>query len=1263
MSTYQPNVNPSSPEGQALQGSIQKQLASLEWSTEDDPTMAEYCLVMLGNRKTPEQISGELSDLIGGDFDPSFVTWLFEEVKNHYPEPAAPPAPLPSATSPSVPSGPSNSTPSSSSAGAGLPARPTGGRSMFGAAVTGVKRDSREMDGGREPPQQRQRFDGNRNGGGKSLFDRMGGNNAQFAPGPRNQNVNAPFVNNLGMPQAAFDAITQTIQAVNSGAHPSSLASIPFPALAAHPLASSLPPPVLAQAQAHAMAQAQAFAQMQNVWSTPSNAFAPPPQQSGFNPQAAPFNPGHSFGAFGSPQQQGGFRAGAPGQPPRRQNQQQQSKPSGPPVVLPKKPELEAICKHGVECTKPQCGYSHPSPVATKESGLVLSSEACEKQLACEDPDCPKSHVSKAQKTVSSSASSPSLPTPAPVATSSSSAPVSDPSTIPGAGSKPCKFGSACSRPGCVFMHPWDVRGDPNGGTVPCRYGAACTRSDCHFSHPPKSSPHSHAFNRSKFSATFNKPSPSTSSDSTKPTSTPAKAPIGDWPKENPQHVSERLKRFAVQSQEGGESEKIIPGQSGVNGDGKKEEEGDKVEIHLDDEDDHKEKEKKTEVTFIINASSPRRMLAGDEGDAPHISVAAGVIVGLLASLVQSFGLTIQRLSHLGNDKLPPTERKRDWQRPLWLFGFAIFILSNVFGTLFQIGALPIVVLGPLGAVSLLWNAAFAKLVLGDEFTVHLVVGTVLIAGGAVLIGIFGVVPEQTHTLPELVALYRRAPFIIWVSLLAFFLVLILFVAHVAEWRLSRYLSREHGVRLPRTPPVSPGRRGKRRWSTPTRKSNSNDSPLNESTTTDGGEASETSPLLASKRPTPNGFRLSFAENEIEADSNNLYSPAPSIIGGGNRPIRAGHESGQDSHDERLKAVECRAAKTRIWVGAAYGATSGTLSGLCLLFTKTGIELLIMSIVGKTNQFGHFEAWLIVIVLLVCELFQLAYLNRALRLVGPTLVCPLAFCFYNTCSIISGLIYYNQWDELSTLQICLVTLGIAVLLGGVWIVSIQKGTDKGEEEKRRSSLKAEEEEEVGRLLQRQERYYDEPESELEGNLQPDEEEEGEVSGAEDDEPLEWRPRGFSIGLAASSPGFDLRPHHHRSTRRKLSGSTSTLPHHSTLDALIRDANVSSTEEGETAANESPTRKRRSTPLTNSRSLRGSLSGSLYVGPTPTGATHGHRRNRSSGTTISLPTTPLVGAYPSSEQEENQSGYSGGEDSGQSWWKFWSRSKKGNIILT
>ncbi|GAA5849770.1 hypothetical protein JCM3766R1_000256 [Sporobolomyces carnicolor] len=692
-------------------------------------------------------------------------------------------------------------------------------------------------------------------------------------------------------------------------------------------------------------------------------------------------------------------------------------------------------------------------------------------------------------------------------------------------------------------------------------------------------------------------------------------------------------------------------------------------------------------------------MWATEGQDAPHISVVAGVTVGLVASLVQSFGLTIQRLSHVANEKLPLTERKRDWQRPLWLGGFAIFILSNVFGTLFQIGALPIVVLGPLGAVSLLWNAAFAKLVLGDEFTIHLVVGTILIAGGAVLIGIFGVVPEQTHTLPELVRLYRRPAFIVWVTLLASFLVVILFAAHVTEWRLSRRRrTSELSIR------EGPTERARSRASLDStrerdlavdavRSCSSSSSPT---TSTEVADATETTRLVSPRgrrHKRSDQFRLSFAENEIEADSNNVYSPAPSIVGGGragparrnDRPRRGwGQGVGSDDDDDvpdepLLRRIECDAAKTKLWVGAAYGATSGTLSGLCLLFTKTGIELLIMSIVGKSNQFGHFEAWLIVIVLLVCELCQLTYLNRALRLVGPTLVCPLAFCFYNTCSIMSGLIYYDQWDELSSLKLGLVILGIAVLLGGVWIVSIKSGTEDDDAvpallESGSTAKEVQDADEAERLIDRQERYFDEPESDLDRDSDAEER----TPVAEDDEPLEWRPRGFSIGLAASSPGFDLRPHHHRRARRKKSDASPSLPHHSTLDALLRDANDTATpfgDDDDDDGNESVARRRKSTSLAQSRPMRGSLSGSLYVGPAPTcpstASGHGHRRNRSSGTTVSLPTTP-----PAPHRNDDRGGRDVREtisttpescawqqsSTRTEWWKFWSSSRRGKIAL-
>lgn len=109
-------------------------------------------------------------------------------------------------------------------------------------------------------------------------------------------------------------------------------------------------------------------------------------------------------------------------------------------------------------------------------------------------------------------------------------------------------------------------------------------------------------------------------------------------------------------------------------------------------------------------------------------------------------GLTIQRKSHLQNESAPAASRRRDWQRPLWLVGFTIFITSNILGSVFQIGALPIVVLAPLGAVSwaavlegglsiagpvtysikqvsLLWNAFFARILLGDIFSRYLILG------------------------------------------------------------------------------------------------------------------------------------------------------------------------------------------------------------------------------------------------------------------------------------------------------------------------------------------------------------------------------------------------------------------------------------------------------------------------------------------------------------------------------------------------------------
>lgn len=157
------------------------------------------------------------------------------------------------------------------------------------------------------------------------------------------------------------------------------------------------------------------------------------------------------------------------------------------------------------------------------------------------------------------------------------------------------------------------------------------------------------------------------------------------------------------------------------------------------------------------------------------VSVAAAIVVGLVSSFVQSLGkltvaqeniqlnnqgLTIQRKSHVQEETLPLSLRRRPIRRPLWLLGFGIYITSNIFSTIFQLDALPIVILAPLGAVSLIYNALLARLILGDTFGGRAVIGTGLVAVGAVLIAVFGVVQEGEHRLDELLVLFSRPAFV-----------------------------------------------------------------------------------------------------------------------------------------------------------------------------------------------------------------------------------------------------------------------------------------------------------------------------------------------------------------------------------------------------------------------------------------------------------------------------------------------------------------------
>lgn len=114
---------------------------------------------------------------------------------------------------------------------------------------------------------------------------------------------------------------------------------------------------------------------------------------------------------------------------------------------------------------------------------------------------------------------------------------------------------------------------------------------------------------------------------------------------------------------------------------------------------------------------------------------------------------------------------------------------------------------------------------------------------------------------------------------------------------------------------------------------------------------------------------------------------------------------------------------------------SGNISSQSLLFAKSGLELLILTLIHGQNQFKYFLTWVLVAIMIVTALLQLFYLNKGLRLCDTVILIPLSFCSFNVSCLFNGLVYYDQWTRLFWWQILCVMIGIVILVSGVLILS------------------------------------------------------------------------------------------------------------------------------------------------------------------------------------------------------------------------------------
>ncbi|PCH35625.1 hypothetical protein WOLCODRAFT_139985 [Wolfiporia cocos MD-104 SS10] len=525
----------------ALQTSIQDELMKRGYSPDADPVMAEYITIMIINNKTPAQITLELEDLIGSDFDSSFVDWLFTEAAKGAPVSDAPTAEASTSAQPTVrdspphtgdnarrpPIGPRSSAPLYQQALSQALPSPTPSAQKRTASArspspTGHANKSRRTDLPTGPRAMlrdsgvAQQGGGGGGGNTRSLLDRMG---------PA-RGGNTPF---------GQDDIQARIDNITGGSpDPNMMMMGPgFPMNGMNGMdmaAMGMTNPMLLQEMM--MNQMALMAQMAgamgimgpNAGQFMNGGFPMQPDMAMFNGGMNGMQPMGGMeggGGRGRGRGRGGSRGAGRGRGGAHNVAHQEitseaspapapaPAPAAPtpvnPVVAPtpvlaaaavppvsvspaaataaqsrsgfvppERPQSPTLCKFGLKCTNPVCRYSHPSPVATLESGVVLSNEACENGKNCKDKDCIKAHVS------------PAVLNPNAVEHMKPNAYVSPPPPIAHSHSHsqtPCRYGLNCTRPNCTFSHP--PRPSSASSTTPCKFGAACTRATCPFQHPP----------------------------------------------------------------------------------------------------------------------------------------------------------------------------------------------------------------------------------------------------------------------------------------------------------------------------------------------------------------------------------------------------------------------------------------------------------------------------------------------------------------------------------------------------------------------------------------------------------------------------------------------------------------------------------------------------------------------------------------------------------------------------------------------------------
>ncbi|KAG8368827.1 hypothetical protein BUALT_Bualt15G0087300 [Buddleja alternifolia] len=131
--------------------------------------------------------------------------------------------------------------------------------------------------------------------------------------------------------------------------------------------------------------------------------------------------------------------------------------------------------------------------------------------------------------------------------------------------------------------------------------------------------------------------------------------------------------------------------------------------------------------------------------------------------------------------------------------------------------------------------------------------------------------------------------------------------------------------------------------------------------------------------------------------------------------------------------------QTHIWLYIGVCSLVGSLSVMSVKALGIALKLTLSGM----NQLTYPQTWVFAMVVIICILTQMNYLNKALDTFNTAVVSPIYYVMFTSFTILASVIMFKDWDRQSPTQIVTEMCGFVTILSGTFLLHKTKDMADG----------------------------------------------------------------------------------------------------------------------------------------------------------------------------------------------------------------------------